>query len=46
MTSQELLLSANDVSNYDSCAQREDDMLIVRMQNQSLVHLACREEVS
>ena len=46
VTSQKLLCSANNVSNYDRCAQREDDMLVVRMQNQSLVHLACKEEVS
>ena len=44
MTPQELLCSANNVSNDDCGAQREDDVLIVRMQDQSLVNLACKEE--
>ena len=44
MASQELLCSANNVSNDDRGAQREDDVLVVRMQNQSLVNLACKEE--
>jgi len=40
VTSEELLCSANNVSDHDRGAQREDDMLVVRMQNQSLVDLA------
>ena len=43
---EELLCSANNVSDYDRGAQREDDVLVVRMQNQSPVYLACREEMS
>ena len=46
MAPEELLCSANNVSDYDRGAQREDEVLIVRMQNESLVHLACRERVS
>ena len=41
---EELLCSANNVSDYDRGAQRENDVLVVRMQNQSLVHLACDRE--
>jgi len=37
---EELLCSANNVSDYDRGAQREDDVLVVRMQNQSPVYLA------
>jgi len=40
MAPQELLCSANNVSNHDRGAQREDDVLIVRMQNQSRVNRA------
>jgi len=40
VTSEELLCSANNVSDHDRGAEREDDMLVVRMQNQSLVDLA------
>ena len=46
MASQEFLCSANNVSNYHRGAQGEDDMLIVRVQNQTLIHLACKEEMS
>ena len=42
VASQELLSPADDVSDDDSGAQREDQMLIVRMQNQSLLHIACK----
>lgn len=42
---EESLCSANNVSDYDRGAQREDDVLVVRMQDQSLVHLACEEEM-
>ena len=42
MASQELLSPADDVSDDDGGAQREDQMLIVRMQNQSLLHIACK----
>ena len=40
VASQELLSPADDVSDDDGGAQREDQMLIVRMQNQSLFHVA------
>ena len=46
MAPEELLCSADDVSDDDRGAQREYQMLIVRVQNESLVHLAYREEVS
>ena len=46
MATEELLCSADDVSDNNCGAQREDQMLIIRVQNESLVHLACREEVS
>ena len=39
---QELLCSANNVSDHDSGAQREDQVLVVGVQNESLVHLACK----
>ena len=42
VASQELLCPADDVSNDDGGAQREDQMLIVRMENQSLLHVACK----
>ena len=42
VASQELLSPADDVSDDDGGAQREDQMLIVRMQNQSLLHIACK----
>ena len=44
MTPQELLCSANNVSNDDCGAQREDDVLIVRMQDQFLAKLDRKEE--
>ena len=44
MPTEELLCSANNVSDYDRGAQREDDVLIVWMKNQSFVHLACKEK--
>lgn len=40
VTSEELLCSANNVSNDDRSTQRENDVLVVRMQYQSLVDLA------
>ena len=46
MATEELLCSADDVSDNNCGAQREDQMFIIRVQNESLVHLACREEVS
>ena len=46
MASEELLCSANNVSDDDGGAQREDDVLVVRMQNQSSIDLACREKMS
>jgi len=46
VTSEELLCSANNVSDHDGGAQREDDVLVVRMQNQSLIYRACKEEMS
>ena len=46
MATEELLCSADDVSDNNRGAQREDQMFIIRVQNESLVHLACREEVS
>ncbi len=42
MASQELLGSSNDVSNDDGCAEREQDVLVVWMQNQTVVYLSCR----
>ena len=45
VAAKELLCSANNVSDYDGGSEGEDDVLVVRMQNQSPVHLACREEV-
>ena len=42
VASQELLCPADDVSDDDGGAQREDQVLIVRMQNQSLFHVAWR----
>ena len=46
MATEELLCSADDVSDNDRGAQREDQVLIVRVQNEALVHLACNEKVS
>ena len=46
MAAKELLCSANNVSDDDSGAQREDDVLVVRVQNQALVDLAYKEKVS
>ena len=46
MASKELLCSANNVSDHDGGAQREDDVLVVRMQNQTPIYSACREEMS
>ena len=43
---EELLCSANNVSDDDGGSEGEDDVLVVRVQNQSLVHLACEEDVS
>ena len=44
VAAEELLCSANNVSDYDRGAQRENDVLVVRMQYQSLVHLACKKK--
>ena len=46
MAAEELLRSADDVPDNDGRAEREDQVLVVRVQNESLVHLACREKVS
>lgn len=43
---EELLCSADDVSDDDRGAQREYQMLIVRVQNESLVHLALESDNS
>ena len=40
MASQELLGSSNDVSNDDGRAEREQDVLVVWVQNQPVVHLS------
>lgn len=40
VASEELLCSANNVSDDDCSAQREDDVLVIRVQNQALVDLA------
>lgn len=40
VTSEELLCSANNVSHNDRGSQREDDVLVVWMQKQSLIDLA------
>ena len=45
MAPEELLCSANNVSDDNGGSEREYDVLVVRMQNQSLVHLACKEGV-
>ena len=42
VASQELLCPADDVSDDDGGAQREDQVLIVRMQNKSLLNVAWR----
>ena len=42
VASQELLSPAHDVPDDDGGTQREDQVLIVRMQNQSLFHVAWR----
>ena len=41
MASKELLSSADDVPDDDSCSQRENQVLIVWMQNQSLFDVTC-----
>jgi hypothetical protein len=46
VATEELLCSADDVSDNNRGAQREDQVLIIRVQNESLVHLACKEGVS
>lgn len=43
MASQELLGSSNDVSNDDGRAEREQDVLVVWVQNQTVVYLSCRD---
>jgi len=41
---EELLCSANNVSDDDGGSEGEDDVLVVRVQNQSLVHLALESD--
>ena len=41
VASEELLSSADDVPDDDSCSQRENQVLIVWMQNQSLFDVTC-----
>ena len=43
---EELLCSADNVSDDDCCAQREDNVLVIWVQNQALVDSACIEKVS
>jgi len=40
VAAEELLCSANNVSNNDGGAQREDEVLVVRVEDQAIVHLA------
>ena len=40
---EELLRPADDVSDNDGGSQRENDVLVVWMENQSFVHLACKK---
>lgn len=40
MASEELLGSRNDVSNDDGGAEREQYVLVIRMQDESVVHLS------
>ena len=42
---QELLSSGDDVPDYQSGAKRIDDMLVVGVENESALHLACRGKV-
>ena len=44
VAAKELLCSANNVSDHDGGAQREDEVLIVRVEDQAVVHLACRKK--
>ena len=44
MAAEELLSPADNVPNDNRSSEREDQMLVVWVQNESLVHLACREE--
>ena len=44
VAAQEVLSARDDVAQHDRGAQRENDVLVVRMQNQSLVHLACKKK--
>lgn len=41
MASEELLSPRNDVSHYDGGAQREENVFVVWVENQSSVDLAC-----
>ena len=41
MPSQELLGSRNNVSNDNGRAEWEEDVLVVRVQNESVDHLSC-----
>ena len=44
VAAEELLSPADNVPNDNRGSEREDQMLVVWVQNESLVHLACREE--
>ena len=44
VAAKELLCSANNVSDNDGGAQREDEVLIVRVEDQAVVHLACKKK--
>ena len=43
MATEELLCSANNVSDHDGGAQREDKVLVIGVQDKSVIHLACKE---
>jgi len=43
VTAEELLCSADNVSDHDGGAQREDEVLVVGVQDKSIVHLACKK---
>ena len=46
MATEELLCSANNVSDHDGGAQREDKVLVIGVQDKSVIHLACKEWMS
>ena len=43
VAAKELLCSANNVSDNDGGAQREDKVLVIGVQDKSIVHLACKK---